>query len=108
MPQIQVENLQGLQLNIPEGTTKSVLQIVQENFVDWMHACGGKGRCTSCRMQVREGLQQLSDPTRFEQKMKEKGRLRPDERLACQTHVLGGQIVVRVPPETQLPHLTYN
>ncbi|HAA12950.1 MAG TPA: ferredoxin [Cytophagales bacterium] len=108
MPQILVENLQGLQISVPEGTTKSVLQIVQQNFVDWMHACGAKGRCTTCRMVVKEGMEGLSSPTRFEEKMRDKNRLAANERLSCQTQVQEGHIVIRVPKDTQLPHQTYS
>ena len=59
-------------------------------------------------MQVLSGEEGLSDCTRFEEKMRDRGRLRPDERLACQTIVERGSVRVRVPRETQLPHQTYN
>lgn len=107
MPQIRVENLDGLQINVPEGTTTHVLDLVHERYVDWMHACGKKGRCTTCKMEVVHGMEGLSEPTKFEEKMKARKKLTPTQRLACQTRVESGEVVVRVPPETQLPHQHY-
>lgn len=108
MAQLRVENLQGLQIKVPETTTKSVLALVQQNFIDWMHACGGKGKCTTCKMVVLSGSEGLSAPSAFEEKMRRLKKLAESERLACQTQVIHGTVVVRVPPETQLPHMTYN
>lgn len=105
MPQIRIQNINNKAVPFKDSS-KTVLKIFQDNLVDWMHACGGKGRCTSCRMQVLEGAENLSSPTPFEQKMQKAGRLEADERLACQCRP-AGELLVRVPEGTKLPHITY-
>lgn len=105
MPQITIQNINNKTV-IFQDSSKTVLKIFQENHIDWMHACGGKGRCTTCKMQVLEGLEHLSEPSAFEQKMQAGGRLQTAERLACQCKP-SGDLQVSVPDETKLPHVTY-
>jgi 2Fe-2S ferredoxin len=103
--QITIQNLNDKSVPVLD-TDKTVLQVFGEAQIDWMQACGGKGRCTSCRMQVLEGSEQLTAPSAFEQKMQAAGRLKKNERLACQCKTMGS-LRVRVPRATQLPHLSY-
>ncbi|WP_017730031.1 2Fe-2S iron-sulfur cluster-binding protein [Nafulsella turpanensis] len=105
MPRITIQNISNKTVEFKDSS-KSVLKIFQENFIDWMHACGGKGRCTSCKMQVLSGAEQLSAPSAFEQKMQKAGRLQEGERLACQCKP-AGPLLVRVPDQNKLPHITY-
>ncbi|MCB0504971.1 MAG: 2Fe-2S iron-sulfur cluster binding domain-containing protein, partial [Cyclobacteriaceae bacterium] len=51
MPKITISN-QGqkvVNFNLNNEKPKPILAILQENYIDWMHACGGNGRCTTCR-----------------------------------------------------------
>ncbi|UII28839.1 (2Fe-2S)-binding protein [Fulvivirga maritima] len=107
MPKIVIKNLFDKTISVVEGD-KSVLKIMQEDFQDWMHACGGKGRCTSCKMIVLEGMQNLSEVNQFEDRYKEKGALKANERLACQSILEQGEITMEVPDRNKLPHLTYS
>lgn len=106
MAKLIVQNMSGLTVNV--SAPQSVLHAIQATGTDWMHACGGKGRCTSCRMVVLEGMENLSPVSAPELKYREAGRLKKTERLTCQTTVLQGEVKVRVPRQTQLPHQTYN
>ena len=36
---------------------QSILDISIENNVDHLHVCGGQGRCSTCRIQVLEGVE---------------------------------------------------
>jgi 2Fe-2S ferredoxin len=85
----------------------SILKNLQANGIDWLQSCGGKGRCTTCAMQVLEGTENLSPLTAFEQKETQTGRLRANERLACQCTAIDS-VVVAVPERCKLPHLTYS
>ena len=105
MVKIVIENLAQKEV-IPTGKLNSVLSVLQSNYIDWMHACGGKGRCTTCKMIVIEGADQLSPPSPAELNYQKRGELRTNERLACQTSVLG-VCKIRVPEETKLPHMIY-
>lgn len=105
MVKIVIENLAQKEVCSKEDRA-SVLKIFQSNYIDWMHACGGKGRCTTCKMIVLEGADHLSALSQAEERYRKKGELSYGERLACQTFITGA-CVVRVPDENKLPHLTY-
>lgn len=61
---------------------------------DHRHICGGNGFCTSCRIEVISGQENLSSvsPLERERLGRDAGRLR----LACQTQ-LNGPAVIRSP-----------
>jgi 2Fe-2S ferredoxin len=71
------------------GLGTSVLKLIQANYIDWMHACGGKGRCTTCKFEVVEGGDQLGPITGAELGYRNKGELGEKERLACQAISIG-------------------
>lgn len=105
MVKIVIENLAQKELS-PVDPSKSILNVLQSNFIDWMHACGGKGRCTTCKMIVVEGMDQLSPLTPAEVKYRSLGHLAENERLACQTRTVGS-CRIRVPEESKMPHMEY-
>lgn len=105
MPHITIQNINNKSVPF-QDSSKTVLKIFQDNQLDWMHSCGGKGRCTTCKMIVLEGGEHLSAPSPFEEKMKRSLRLRAGERLACQCRP-SGNICLRVPEENKLPHISY-
>ncbi|PJJ47775.1 2Fe-2S iron-sulfur cluster-binding protein [Hymenobacter chitinivorans] len=105
MPTLTVQNLPGAVVSVPAGTT--LLAALQAAGHDWMHACGAKGRCTTCRLEVMQGLELLSPPTDAELRYRAAGRLLPHERLTCQTRLPEGEVSGRVPEATKLPHLRY-
>ena len=106
MARIMIENLFKRVLNAPDET-KTLLRHLQDNSIDWMHACGGKGRCTTCKVIVREGLEHFGPRTLPEEKYAREGALGPAERLACQATVTGN-VTIAAPPEYQLPHMKYS
>lgn len=74
--------------------------------VDYMHACGGKGRCTTCKAVVIAGMEGLGVLTDAEIKYKQANRLKDNERLACQV-CPNSAVVIRVAPENYMPHMQY-
>lgn len=105
MSKLEVQNLGNKQIDVEAGQT--VLRALQQAGIDWMHACGGKGRCTSCRMIVLNGMEHTAPLTAPELRFRQNGRLKENERLTCQCMLLTGTVVVRVPKQTQLPHMVY-
>jgi 2Fe-2S ferredoxin len=103
---IVIENLAQKKVLFSDSSL-SMLKVFQQEYIDWMHACGGKGRCTTCRFRVQEGMDQLSPPTSAELKYRGQGRLSDTERLACQTHALGDCRIV-IPEDCKLPHVHYS
>ena len=112
MVKIVIENL-GQKEVVTTDFNKSVLQHLHGHFIDWMHACGGKGRCTSCKMKVIHGMEHLTPASPAEKKYALEGQLQSDERLACQVRVrmaigMGtSTLAIRVPEDSKLPHVTY-
>ena len=106
MAKLNVQNLGSLTVNV--SAPQTVLQAIQATGLDWMFACGAKGRCTTCRVEVISGMENLSPETAPELKYREAGRLKKTERLTCQVTVLEGEVLVKVPKPVQLPHLKYN
>ncbi|HYG02985.1 MAG TPA: 2Fe-2S iron-sulfur cluster-binding protein [Chryseosolibacter sp.] len=106
MPKITIENLYGKIIEA-ESIEKTVLKTLHENRIDWMHACGGKGRCTSCKAIIVSGDEHLNQATVAELRFRNIGALKANERLTCQA-VANGDILIRAPEEYKLPHVTYS
>lgn len=106
MPRIIIQNLENFSID-SDSTDRKVIELIHENGIDWMHACGKKGRCTTCKMSIVAGQENLSSETAQELHFRELQRLLPNERLACQAHLLHGILTIRVPDSSKFPHLTY-
>lgn len=107
MMKIIIENLDNHEI-IFEDSGRKVIELIHENYIDWMHACGKKGRCTTCKMIVVEGLENLEELTDREEFFKSKGRLKANERLTCQTKIKQGDLIIRVAEENKFPHISYS
>lgn len=105
MVKIVIENLDRQEVEVND-TSKTVLAHFQDHFIDWMHACGAKGRCTTCKMIVLEGLENLNEMTLPELRYQSQGALLAGERLTCQA-ITKGDLLVKVPNSGKLPHLSY-
>ena len=86
MPLLTIAGLPGPPLDVPAGTT--VLAAIHAAGHAWWHACGAKGRCTTCRVRVLAGAETLAPPTVPELRYRAAGRLGERERLACQCIVM--------------------
>src|SRR6476469_6909615 len=106
MPLLTIENLPGAAIEVPAGAT--LLAALQAAGHDWMHACGAKGRCTTCRVEVLTGGEELAPLTVAEERYRNAGRLLPTERLTCQAQLPAGHVTGRVPEATKLPHVQYS
>ena len=91
---------------------KSLLWHFQQNAIDWMQACGGKGRCTTCKMKISEGEENLKEVSEAEQKFMKQQRLDISERLACQTYLKENKkekkVWVKIPKKYRFPHIKYS
>ncbi len=105
MPKLIVQNLGNCHIPVVSG--QKLLEAIQAQGYDWMHACGGKGRCTSCRVVVVAGLASFGALTDAEIRYRNNGRLLHNERLTCQCTLLHGDATGKVPEQTKLPHMHY-
>ena len=105
MPKLIVQNLFDKVVYVAPG--QKVLTAIQQAGIDWMHACGAKGRCTTCRIIVGKGMPGFGPLSPAEEKYREQNRLQENERLTCQCF-LSEDAWGRVPEQTKFPHMTYS
>ncbi|MEQ8350953.1 MAG: adenylate/guanylate cyclase domain-containing protein [Leptospiraceae bacterium] len=85
MAQIQYENSQTIEAG-PEDT---ILETSLKNGLEHMHACGGKARCSTCRVLILDGQENLEPRNEQERSLARRRGLENNVRLACQTKVKG-------------------
>ncbi|WP_096188908.1 2Fe-2S iron-sulfur cluster-binding protein [Evansella halocellulosilytica] len=81
MPKVKVPGKDPFEV---EKGTKLVLAL-EDNGVDILHRCGGKAKCTTCRVEVVEG--DFGPLTEVESSIFEKKGLDDSCRLSCQVYV---------------------
>jgi adenylate cyclase len=72
----------GKRMRIQPGAT--VLETLRANRIPHASVCGGRARCTTCRIRVTEGLEALPPPTGLEAKALARIEAPEGLRLACQ------------------------
>ena len=107
MSRIVIQNLFNLTINSKVDDRK-VIELIHQNGIDWMHACGKKGRCTTCKIIVIQGKDNLSEMNDRELAFAAQGRLQAGERLACQAILHSGEIQVKVAHINKFPHIQYS
>ena len=75
--------------SITVSDQETVLQSSLNAGINHTHACGGKARCSTCRINVLEGLRNCKPRNKAEEKMKTLLGFPDDIRLACQTKIKG-------------------
>lgn len=68
---------------------ETVLQSSLNEGIKHTHVCGGKGRCSTCRIHIFEGLENCKPRNEAEGKIQTLLGLPDDIRLACQTSIEG-------------------
>ncbi len=80
----------GISISYPGGLLvkaqpgASLLEISRMNGVPLASVCGGRARCSTCRVKVIDGAQDLPDPTPAETTVLNRIGVSEDVRLACQ------------------------
>ena len=105
MAKILIRNLNNKVILANDGSS-SILNNIHSAGIDWMHACGAKGRCTTCKMVVHSGLKSLGPDTEADSKFRSLGKLKDNERLACQ-NVLKGDLDISIAEANKFPHMEY-
>ena len=86
MPRIEAETAAGTQAFDAEPGSKLVL-VIEDAGIDILHRCGGKAKCTTCRVEVLAGDPgEIGDAERNRLAM-ETG-LAETVRLSCQVRVI--------------------
>jgi adenylate cyclase len=69
---------------VPMLPGATVLETLRENGIPHASVCGGRARCTTCRILVTKGLRNLPEPSALEAKALARIGAAPGMRLACQ------------------------
>jgi ferredoxin, 2Fe-2S len=97
MPRVTFLHPEGKSGEVSEGL--SLLEVAEQLGFPLNHDCGGNASCTTCRVDVIAGEENLSDIDFDEQDLLDREALtEPYHRLGCQARVLG-DVIVQVPEE---------
>ena len=80
---VQLRMSSGREINTLPG--RSVLESLRLADVPHASVCGGRGRCTTCRIRVGAGAEQLNKPSELERAALARIGAPPNVRLACQS-----------------------
>jgi adenylate cyclase len=86
----------GHSMPILPGAT--VLETLRANGIPHASVCGGRARCTTCRVLVTKGLEQLPEPSGLEAKALARIGATPGMRLACQIRPTADTAVLPLMP----------
>ncbi|HEY8374954.1 MAG TPA: adenylate/guanylate cyclase domain-containing protein [Nannocystis sp.] len=93
MPIVEFERERCIQADDPDRT---LLEIALAAGIPHASACGGQGRCSTCRVLVLDHPEHLTPATEVEQRLARVKGFEPNIRAACQTRVLGDVRVRRL------------
>ena len=80
----------SLRQTVPiEDPNMTLLEAAVKNRIPHMQECGGNGRCTTCRVKILEGHQNVAPRNELESRLAKLRGWDPSVRLACQTKVIG-------------------
>lgn len=74
---------------ISTAPDETILQASLGAAISHAHACGGQGRCSTCRVQIVEGLDHCAPRNDKEAALAARMHFSPEIRLACQTTING-------------------
>ena len=97
MPRVTFLHPEGKSGEVSEGL--SLLEVAEQLGFPLNHDCGGNASCTTCRVDVIAGEENLSDIDFDEQDLLDREAMtEPYHRLGCQARVFG-DVIVQVPEE---------
>jgi adenylate cyclase len=102
--QLSIRYPGGEIVRVPRGFT--VLEASRLGGIPHYSVCGGKGQCSTCRVQVVEGAASLPPPEAIEQRTLDRIGATADVRLACQlrpTQNIGVVPLLAPAPEATIP-----
>ena len=100
MPKIIFKN-KGVACEAEAGI--SILDAALDFKVPIYHTCGGNASCSTCRVIILKGQENISSPDDVELQVLDAFDLEDPYRLGCQTHILQGEVEVEIPDRTRAP-----
>jgi 2Fe-2S ferredoxin len=71
------------------STEANLMQSLLDHDLPVASSCHGEGVCGKCKIKIISGAENLSAPNEIEVFLAAQNNLKPDERISCQTQVLG-------------------
>ena len=75
--------------DVPVDSGKNLMQNLLDAGIPVASSCRGDGVCARCRIQVTEGLENLSKPNPTEVYLRDRHSFEKNERISCQVQVTG-------------------
>jgi adenylate cyclase len=91
---VRIRYIEGPEIISPRGPT--LLEMSRANGVPHTSLCGGRGRCTTCRVVIEDGLDLLQPPSEAEARALKAVNAPANTRLACQMRPTHPATVFRV------------
>ena len=91
----------GVTVNMPRGF--SVLECSRHAGIAHTSVCGGRGRCSTCRVRVSSGLQSQPQAAPAEARLLVRVKAGPEVRLACQLRPIANLSVIPLIPANVEP-----
>jgi adenylate cyclase len=93
---VQITYPDSREVRVPRGF--SVLEASRFAGIPHASVCGGRGRCSTCRIRISSGFSTLPPPSAAEQRVLDRVGAPPSVRLACQLRPLGNISVTPLLP----------
>lgn len=103
MREITVKYADGVEVKISKGT--SILEASRENSIGHISMCGGRGRCSTCRVRVLSDHDDLPERNGVEEQVAKRLNLDSNVRLACQLRPISN---ITVRPLVSAPKTSVN
>lgn len=81
--------LHKTQKEIPVARGANLMTSLLDQQIPVASSCGGDGVCGKCRIQILKGENHLTSANETEVFLAESNNLKKNERISCQTEVLG-------------------
>jgi class 3 adenylate cyclase/hemoglobin-like flavoprotein len=91
---ITIDYLGEKSVNAPPMQT--ILETSCANGIAHVSECGGRARCSTCRVMIVEGLENCMPRNTLEERLAARKGFYPEIRLACQTRVMGDVTLKRL------------
>ncbi len=101
----RLHHANGRILEMPVGC--SILEAVRWSGIPHASICGGRGRCTTCRVRIGRGLEALPEPSVLEDQALARIGADPSVRLACQTRPVNDLSVSPLIPAKASPAVVH-
>ena len=82
------------------GRRRTLLELALGHEIPLFHECGGRARCSTCRVRIIEHLDNVQPRSAQEDKLAQRMGWEDDIRLACQARVTGDVVVERLVRDT--------